>query len=165
MERRPRGLGPRRRVGGSIVDHHRGRRGRTLSDGERFARAGLTDYVEWRCGDAVALLERERQPFDFVLLDIWKELYVPCLRAFHSKLAEGAIVVADNIIYPENVRDDAHAYRAAVALIENNGLVLDLGANRPRAEERLFDYFNGRLSQSGVADWFRTWMTPIDRHV
>ncbi len=53
------------------------------------------------------------------------------------------------------------AYRAAVALLETNGLVLDLGANRRRAEERLFDYFQGRLSQSGVADWFRTWMSPV----
>jgi prophage maintenance system killer protein len=55
------------------------------------------------------------------------------------------------------------AYRAAAALLENNGLILDLGANRLRAEERLFDYFQGRLSQSGVADWFRTWITPAER--
>ena len=50
------------------------------------------------------------------------------------------------------------AYRAAVALLEANGLVLDLGANRERAEERLFGYFRGRLSQAGVAQWFRDWM-------
>lgn len=56
------------------------------------------------------------------------------------------------------------AYRAAAMLLETNGLILDLGANRRRAEERLFDYFQGRLSQSGVADWFRTWMTPGERH-
>jgi prophage maintenance system killer protein len=51
------------------------------------------------------------------------------------------------------------AYRAAVALLEANGFTLDLGANRQRAEERLFDYFNGRLSQAGVAEWFKDWMT------
>jgi death on curing protein len=50
------------------------------------------------------------------------------------------------------------AYRAAVALLESNGFTVDLGANRERAEERLFEYFGGRLSQSGVADWFKTWM-------
>ena len=53
------------------------------------------------------------------------------------------------------------AYRAAVALLEGNGLVLDLGANRERAEERLFEYFKGRLSQAGVADWFKTWMSSV----
>jgi prophage maintenance system killer protein len=51
------------------------------------------------------------------------------------------------------------AYGAAVALLEANGITLDLGANRARAEERLFDYFAGRLSQTGVREWFRDWMT------
>ena len=53
------------------------------------------------------------------------------------------------------------AYRAAVALLEANGFRLDLGANRERAEEQLFEYFRGRLSQAGVADWFRTWMSSV----
>ena len=51
------------------------------------------------------------------------------------------------------------AYRAAVALLEANGFEVDLGANRERGEERLFEYFKGRFSQAGVADWFRTWMS------
>lgn len=54
------------------------------------------------------------------------------------------------------------AYRAAVALLEVNGIALDLGGNRERAEERLFEYFRGRLSQAGVADWFKTWMDSAD---
>ena len=52
------------------------------------------------------------------------------------------------------------AYRAALALLDANGIAVDLGANRERAEERLFEYFRGRLSQAGVADWFRMWMAP-----
>jgi prophage maintenance system killer protein len=55
------------------------------------------------------------------------------------------------------------AYRAAVALLEANDIALDLGGNRARAEERLFEYFDGRLSQAGVADWFKTWMTESGR--
>jgi death on curing protein len=53
------------------------------------------------------------------------------------------------------------AYRAAVALLEANGIALDLGANRAHAEERLFDYFAGRLSQTGVREWFKDWMSPV----
>jgi len=34
----------------------------------------------------------------------------------------------------------------AVALIEANDITVELGANRERAEERLFDYFRGRFS-------------------
>lgn len=54
------------------------------------------------------------------------------------------------------------AYRAAMTLLEANGIVLDLGANRERAEERLFDYFRGRLSQAGVREWFQDWMSPTE---
>ena len=53
------------------------------------------------------------------------------------------------------------AYRAAVTLLEANGIALDLDANRERAEECLFDYFFGRLSQAGVREWFQDWMRPI----
>jgi death on curing protein len=50
------------------------------------------------------------------------------------------------------------AYRAAVALLEANGIAVDLSANAERAEERLFEYFQGRLSQAAVRDWFKDWM-------
>ena len=52
------------------------------------------------------------------------------------------------------------AYRAALALLDANGIAVDLGGNRERAEQQLFQYFDGHLSQAGVAEWFRTWMSP-----
>jgi prophage maintenance system killer protein len=55
--------------------------------------------------------------------------------------------------------NEATAYRAALALLEANGLALDLDGNT-RAREQLYEYFLGRLSQSGVREWFRMWMTP-----
>lgn len=35
---------------------------------------------------------------DFVLVDLWKDLYVPCLKAFYLKLNPGAIIVADKLL-------------------------------------------------------------------
>jgi death-on-curing protein len=61
---------------------------------------------------------------------------------------------------PFAAANERTAYRAAVALLEDNGFVLDLGANRARAEEQLFEYFRGRLSQAGGAVWFKEWMIP-----
>lgn len=77
-------------------------------------RAGLAGHVEWRTGDALELLERLEGPFDFVLLDLWKELYVPCFDLIAPKLAPRAIVVADNMLYPPHALADATAYRARV---------------------------------------------------
>jgi predicted O-methyltransferase YrrM len=80
-------------------------------------RAGLSAAVEFRLGDAVALINADPGPFDFVLLDIWKDLYIPCLRAFYPKLADEAIIAADNMVEPSVVREDARKYRAAVAAL------------------------------------------------
>ena len=49
---------------------------------------------------------------DFILLDIWKELYTPCFDAFYGKLSEEAIIASDNMITPEMARPDVRIYRA-----------------------------------------------------
>jgi predicted O-methyltransferase YrrM len=77
-------------------------------------KAGIAAVVDFRLGDAVALINADTGPFDMVLLDIWKDLYVPCLRAFYPKLADEGIVAADNMIEPAVVREEVRKYRAAV---------------------------------------------------
>lgn len=81
---------------------------------EQIHAAGLGEMVDFQLGDAVALLASAFEPWDFVLLDIWKELYVPCLEAFYPKLAEEGIICADNIIDPPMSRAEMRDYRAAV---------------------------------------------------
>jgi predicted O-methyltransferase YrrM len=80
----------------------------------RLEEAGLAAQVEWMLGDATQMLKSLEGPFDFVLVDLWKNLYVPCLELFYGKLAPNAVIVADNMLYPEFARADAEAYRAAV---------------------------------------------------
>jgi predicted O-methyltransferase YrrM len=79
-----------------------------------LARAGLEGHVEVVVGDACETLRGLPGPFDLVLLDLWKELYIPCFDLFLDKLGAGAVVVADNIIWPSNTRVHAEAYRAHV---------------------------------------------------
>ena len=80
----------------------------------QLARAGLADFVEFRIGSALDTLPRLAGPFDLVLLDLWKDLYVPCLELFHPKLSPGALVAADNMLFPLNTRPAAAAYQARV---------------------------------------------------
>jgi predicted O-methyltransferase YrrM len=90
--------------------------------------AGLAAQVEWMLGDATQMLKGLNGPFDFVLVDLWKDLYVPCLNLFYSKLAPNAVIVADNMLFPEMVRADAEAYRAAVKAKGNlQSLLLPIG--------------------------------------
>jgi predicted O-methyltransferase YrrM len=81
---------------------------------EQMRRAGLADFVDFRHGDAIQSLENLETNVDFVLLDLWKDLYVPCFRLFHPKLNPGAVVVADNMLFPESARTHASVYRQHV---------------------------------------------------
>jgi predicted O-methyltransferase YrrM len=76
--------------------------------------AGLAEFVEFRLGDAVAMTAADTGSFDFALLDIWKELYLPCFNALYPKLSEEAIIASDNMISPEIARPDVRLYRDAV---------------------------------------------------
>jgi len=90
----------------------------------QLTKASLASHVDWREGDALALLDRLDGPFDFVLLDLWKELYIPCFERFLPKLAENAIIAADNMLEPKIVRQEAEAYRAKVRTVASLQSVL-----------------------------------------
>jgi predicted O-methyltransferase YrrM len=76
------------------------------------AKAGLADYIDFKVGDAVQMIADLPFGLDFVLVDLWKDLYVPCLDAFYPKLNPGAIIVADNMLRPGN--EDVKRYGKAI---------------------------------------------------
>jgi predicted O-methyltransferase YrrM len=92
-----------------------------------------TDYAQrqleqFRIGDALAALAELPGPFDFALIDLWKDLYVPVFDLLHPKLAPGAIIVADNMLQPESARPHARAYRERVrAAPDMSSVLLDVG--------------------------------------
>lgn len=90
----------------------------------QLARAGLAGFVEFRVGDALATLAGLAGPFDLVLIDLWKNLYVPVFELLHPKLAPGALVIADNMIEPASARPHAQAYRHAVHCARDMSSVL-----------------------------------------
>jgi predicted O-methyltransferase YrrM len=79
---------------------------------EMAAKAGLSDWIDFRVGDAVQMIGELSGKVDFVFVDLWKDLYVPCLEAFYPKLNPGAIIVADNMLRPGS--EDVRAYGQAV---------------------------------------------------
>ncbi len=81
---------------------------------EQLKRAGLSGRVEFRVGDALASLAALAGPFDLVLIDLWKNLYVPVWDLLQGKLAAGALVIADNMIFPESAQPEVRTYRERV---------------------------------------------------
>ncbi|HXA36604.1 MAG TPA: O-methyltransferase [Steroidobacteraceae bacterium] len=91
-------------------------------------RAGLSDRVQIHVGSALETLPRLQGPFDFVLVDLWKDLYVKCLDLVYPKLIPGAFLAADNMIYPPEVRADAERYRVRVRQLEFDSILLPVGS-------------------------------------
>lgn len=94
----------------------------------QLARAALDSFVEFRVGDALTSLAALPGPFDFVLIDLWKDLYVPVFERLYPKLAQAAIIVADNMLQPESARAHARAYRERVrAARDMSSVLLEVG--------------------------------------
>jgi predicted O-methyltransferase YrrM len=82
--------------------------------------AGLAEYSEIRLGDALQTLRDVPEPVDLVLLDGWKDLYLPVLELVKPCLRPGAVVLADNIFtfrkslrpYVEYVQSGAHGFES-----------------------------------------------------
>jgi predicted O-methyltransferase YrrM len=83
---------------------------------KRLRQAGLSSYVEFKIGDALESIAALDEPIDFVLIDLWKDLYVPVLEALYPRLRSGALLAADNIIEPPSSAVVAALYVTAVKL-------------------------------------------------
>lgn len=59
--------------------------------------AGLAARVTLLEGDALQTLADLAGPVDLLLLDGWKSLYLPLLHLLRPRLADGALVLADNV--------------------------------------------------------------------
>jgi predicted O-methyltransferase YrrM len=95
---------------------------------DAIGRAGLAEVVDFHVGNALELIPKLHGPFDLVLVDLWKELYVPCLELFYTSLNASAIVVADNMIYPEQTRAEAEMYQRRVRELGFESILLPIGA-------------------------------------
>ncbi|MBV8862606.1 MAG: class I SAM-dependent methyltransferase [Mycobacterium sp.] len=63
---------------------------------DTFAETGLDDLITIREGDALSTLADLDGPVNLVLLDGWKELYLPIIKLLEPRLSPGTLVVADN---------------------------------------------------------------------
>lgn len=81
-----------------------------------FVEAGLDDVITVLEGDALSTLTTLDGPVGFVLLDGWKEFYLPVIKLLEPRLSPGALVVADNTNMPDtqpyldHVREPANGY-------------------------------------------------------
>ena len=86
---------------------------------DHIARAGLSDVVEVRLGDAKAIVQELAGPIDLVFLDAWKDDYFAYFDALLPKLRVGGCVVADNITFPKAFQETMRRYQEHVRAYSN----------------------------------------------
>ena len=111
-----------------------------------MAKTGETHELQ----DRAALTRALAHPWNVWVYFMDRDIAVLAARLYTS-LADAHAFAAGN---------KRTAFRAATAFIEANGCTLDLPSDRIPAIERLLGYFDGRLGQSGVVEWFRFWRAP-----
>ena len=114
-----------RETGGRVtsLDVHAGKQAEALAN---LREAGLAERVELIAADAVEAIAGLPGPFDLVLLDATRELLIPCFEALRHKLGEGALVLADNMTWPEPAA--AQPYQAHVRMAPGwQSLTLPIG--------------------------------------
>jgi predicted O-methyltransferase YrrM len=73
---------------------------------ENLTRAKLLDRVELRTGDATEILGELTGPFDLVFLDADRRKFPEQIQILLPKLADKALVIADNVLsHPEEIAD------------------------------------------------------------
>lgn len=89
---------------------------------ENLNEAGLAEFAEIREGDALVTLAKDLEgPIDMILLDGWKDGYMPVIRLLAPLLRAGGVVLADNIFtfkrdlrpYVEHMQDPANGFRSS----------------------------------------------------
>jgi predicted O-methyltransferase YrrM len=63
---------------------------------ENFKGAGVDDLIEVRIGDAVKTLKNHKESIDLLLLDGWKDLYLPLFRMLETNFHSNTFVYVDN---------------------------------------------------------------------
>jgi predicted O-methyltransferase YrrM len=90
-----------------------------------LAEAGVSHLVDVLAGDALQTLGTVGDPIDLVLLDGWKDLYLPVLRLLEPRLTPGALVIGDDSSfasvqpYLDYVRDPANGYLSTSFPVED----------------------------------------------
>jgi predicted O-methyltransferase YrrM len=63
---------------------------------KNFVSAGVENFIELREGDALESLKSWNQSVDFLLLDGWKDLYLPIFRLLEIHFHQKTIIFVDN---------------------------------------------------------------------
>jgi caffeoyl-CoA O-methyltransferase len=88
-----------------------------------FERAGVSDRIALKTGDALELLSEEKHHFDIIFNDVDKEDYPRVFRIALPKLRKGGLFITDNVLWSGRVADKHPNEGSTKAILEFNRLL------------------------------------------
>ena len=76
---------------------------------DNFKRAGVEEKVELLEGDALEILQKINEPYDFVFMDAAKAQYLVYLKEIMRLLSVGGILIADNVLQDGELVESRYA--------------------------------------------------------
>ena len=76
---------------------------------DNFKRAGVEEKVELLEGDALEILQKINEPYDFVFMDAAKAQYLVYLKEIMRLLPVGGILIADNVLQDGELFESRYA--------------------------------------------------------
>jgi predicted O-methyltransferase YrrM len=104
----------------------------TYTDGDRkkaaeasgyFDRAGVSQRITLKTGDALELLSEDKQQFDIIFNDVDKEDYPRVFKLVLPRLRKGGLFVTDNVLWSGKVTQKDPAEASTKAILEFNRLL------------------------------------------
>lgn len=89
-----------------------------------FDAAGLQDKIVTHIGNATEILKKIDKSFDLVFIDADKENYLTYYQMLIGELPQGAVVLADNVLWYGKVLDAIHADEETKGILRFNEFVL-----------------------------------------
>ena len=88
-----------------------------------FDRAGVSDRITIKTGDALEFLSEEKQQFDIIFNDVDKDDYPRVFKLILPRLRKGGLFVTDNVLWSGKVAHKDPADSATKAILEFNRLL------------------------------------------
>jgi caffeoyl-CoA O-methyltransferase len=90
-----------------------------------FEKAGVSDRITVRVGDALEILSEQKQEFDIIFNDIDKDDYPRAFRVAIPRLRKGGLFVSDNVLWSGKVTQKNPTEATTKGVLELNRLLYD----------------------------------------
>jgi caffeoyl-CoA O-methyltransferase len=88
-----------------------------------FDRAGVSERITLKTGDALELLSEEKTEFDIIFNDVDKEDYPRVFKLVLPRLRKGGLFVTDNVLWSGKVAQKKPSEASTKAILEFNQLL------------------------------------------